>query len=752
MEDQLTQLVAKLKSSQNVLVTVSKSPSVDQLSAAIGLTLALNKLQKHATAVFSGQVPSTIEFLKPEETLEPTTDSLRDFIIALDKSKADKLRYRVEDEVVRIFITPYHSAITEQDLDYSQGDFNVDVIVALGVHEQQDLDDAIQAHGRILHDATLTTVDIEGQSDMGAINVVNTSASSLSEIITNVVGQLDTSVFDSQIATALLTGIVAMTERFSNGRTTPETMKASATLMSAGADQQLVANELEPPAPEQPEQPAEPEQSDASEPEQSEDNSEQTEPEQTVPVEPGTLEIQHDSSDLQKAYHDHKKKREASAEYELFDDEDEPSYDTSPKTESLDTPADTFMAYEDGPYEDVYDEQYETADGDQMLPPISASDADVSADDAQQDSTSQQTYDDQAQQKTGPEPYDETLETREDEPADAAPEAPNSMAETIITPSPEKPAEVEPDFEFPKIQLHPNEKPALSTQDEMLPSADTTTDFPAGKSSEETGLPETSGVRERMVMPPSRDSMLTANTETETLDKPVEALSQPSADMPLLSREAPTLAPTSAAVAEPFVGAGASMSTPFPPAPPVAPPTPAFAPPVSSPPPFTVPDFSLDAPSAPPETGGSNGPDTVIDSNETLTEIEKEVGSAHVGQAFDAETPNTTLDSARNAVDAALKATPAGPPQDPIAALNAQPFGGPLHAPDDANVAQPSGPSGFQPAPNSGQANDTGVNMAFNPAAFPTTDPSLPNPLANQQNGALPPPPPVPPPPVFPAA
>ena len=52
----------------------------------------LNKLGKHATAVFSGQVPSTIEFLQPEKTLEKNTDSLRDFIIALDKSKADKLR------------------------------------------------------------------------------------------------------------------------------------------------------------------------------------------------------------------------------------------------------------------------------------------------------------------------------------------------------------------------------------------------------------------------------------------------------------------------------------------------------------------------------------------------------------------------------------------------------------------------------------------------------------------------------------
>ena len=73
----------RLKQSQNVLVTVSKNPSVDQLSAAIGLTLALNKLGKHATAVYSGETPSTLEFLKPEETLETNTDS---FKVALSSS------------------------------------------------------------------------------------------------------------------------------------------------------------------------------------------------------------------------------------------------------------------------------------------------------------------------------------------------------------------------------------------------------------------------------------------------------------------------------------------------------------------------------------------------------------------------------------------------------------------------------------------------------------------------------------------
>lgn len=251
MDTQKTQIADKLKQATNILVTVSSNPSVDQLAAAIGLTLLLNKLGKHATAVFSGGVPSTIEFLQPEKTLEKNTDSLRDFIIALDKSKADKLRYKVEDQMVKIFITPYRTSISDKDLEFSQGDFNVEVVVALGVNEQQDLDQAITSHGRILHDATVVGVGTQEGVSLGSINWVQKDASSLCEMLLDLGLSLKADVLDGQMATAFLTGIVAETARFSNEKTSSGTMQLSAKLMAAGANQQLVASQLQPAAPEE---------------------------------------------------------------------------------------------------------------------------------------------------------------------------------------------------------------------------------------------------------------------------------------------------------------------------------------------------------------------------------------------------------------------------------------------------------------------------------------------------------------------
>lgn len=292
MDNAKSQLIEKLNAVNSVLVTVSRDPSVDQLSACIALTLLVNKLNKHGSAVFSGRVPSTIEFLKPEETLEKTADSLRDFIIALDKNKADKLRYKVEDQMVKIFITPYKTSLSEENFEFSQGDFNVELVIALGVHQQEDLDQAITAHGRILHDATVASVNTTQQGNIGSINWQEPTASSLCELVTDLATTLGDKFLDEQIATALLTGIIAETDRFSNDKTSPQTMSVAAKLMAAGANQQLVASNLNEPL--KPEVAAE----DKPEGEPKPETPEGEQSPEAKKADDGTLNIEHENSDL----------------------------------------------------------------------------------------------------------------------------------------------------------------------------------------------------------------------------------------------------------------------------------------------------------------------------------------------------------------------------------------------------------------------------------------------------------------------
>ena len=244
------QVVEKIKEASKILVTVSDNPSVDALSAALGLTLLLDKQEKYATAIFSGETPPAIAFLEPQKTFDDTTDSLRDFIIALNKEKADHLRYKVEGDSVKIFITPYKTTINQDDLEFSQGDYNVELVIAIGVDSQDNLDTALDSHGQILHDAAIITLTAgDKTSTLGGVDWHDAGASSLSEMIAGLAEALKEDkkkpLIDTPIATALLTGIVAETDRFSNEHTTSKVMTVAATLMAAGADQQLIATELQ---------------------------------------------------------------------------------------------------------------------------------------------------------------------------------------------------------------------------------------------------------------------------------------------------------------------------------------------------------------------------------------------------------------------------------------------------------------------------------------------------------------------------
>ncbi len=238
----LDQVVKKISAANNVLVALSVNPTVDEMASAIGLTLLLDLMGKHATAIYSGETPNALEFLKPKDTFEANVNSLQDFIIALDKEKADHLRYKVDGDFVKVFITPYKTALTEEDLVFSHGEFNVDLVIALNVKTTNDFDNVLREHGRIMHDAGAINITTGEPGKLGELEWSDPSASSIAEMVTNYAMQLkDISLITKPIATALLTGIVAATGRFSNEKTTPKTMALASRLMAAGADQQLIA-------------------------------------------------------------------------------------------------------------------------------------------------------------------------------------------------------------------------------------------------------------------------------------------------------------------------------------------------------------------------------------------------------------------------------------------------------------------------------------------------------------------------------
>jgi hypothetical protein len=717
--NQKQQAADRIKQANNILVTVSSNPSVDQLAACIGLTVTLNKMGKHATAVFSGAVPSTIEFLQPEKTIEKNTDSLRDFIIALDKSKADKLRYKVEDRVVKIFITPYRTSINEKDLEFSQGDFNVDVVVALGVHSQAELDQAITSHGRILHDATVITMNVKPGGELGGINWLDPSASSLSELAVQLIGLLDKKLIDNQVATALLTGIVAETERFSNAKTSPQTMSISAELMGAGANQQLVATKLEepvipPPAPAAPiahQEPTKP-----------------AEPEQPPKPDDGTLEIAHDdksASPSQAEQKEEPKEGAAPAEPKLEEKtEEKPEEQAAPTAEEKLPPvAPQIHIDEHGSLQPLAPEPAESEAT--LLPP---------------------------------KPADIPLISHHSAPPKMIIEPPTLGGQLTAASKPEDDASAStglPSLEAPSLATP---APPASPQEPAVNSLGSTDELPSG--GVQPGGSFIVGDEPKIISPtsPEPPTLPLLTPELPTNDRPVEPA------LPLPAPDNKTLSDIEQDVH--------SSHLDQPPTPPALPDLPSFAPP--------QPAAPAGIPSASSTTDNSANnllpplPTTDLASTTTPSTPAPPLDDLLSGFGGPAPTPLAapttpldqptvqpaatdtedvpTVDSARNAVEEAINSA-STPDLQPIASLNAQPIDLPLGGSPASGIGQPAVDPVVQPPLDASASTPTLPQFGMPDMALPPTQQPQPQFGANPADQMADPnaPPPVPPPMMPPA-
>ncbi|HSX34189.1 MAG TPA: hypothetical protein VLF62_00920 [Candidatus Saccharimonadales bacterium] len=737
--EQKQAIADRLKQSNNILVTVSNNPSVDQLSACIGLTLALNKLGKHATAVFSGTVPSTLEFLQPDKTIEKNTDSLRDFIIALDKAKADKLRYKVEDKVVKIFITPYKTSITDKDLDFSQGDFNVDVVVALGVHQQNELDQAITAHGRILHDAVVAAINTKPGGDLGTVNWMDTTASSLSELTVQLIDAIDKQVMDGQMATALLTGIVAETNRFSNEKTTPAVMSASAELMGFGANPMLVATKLQEPVAPPPPSPAAPVLPTAAHDEGAKLQGDQGKPESHP--DDGTLEITHpaqneepwkpeeghSNDNHEPEHHEEEKKEEYHPPEEPAKPEEiqpepmpaAPAYQPSPELPKVEEDVPQIHIDEHGSLQGM--EQINNHGGEPLLggntdpnkhmasshmilqPPMGANN--------------------QMGGQMGGASMPEDEETSTDPLSLPAPDGSGfNGGNGGFGPSPAASANIAPpDMPY----LPPSMTPGGST-----PGTLSVPQGPDPMAADSQDNSATDDDDSNMVPPPAAPPQIVHPGGTPQAPAPApDSMATPALPFAPATPGGETLSEIEADVNSPHIQPGTSFSptTPVEPtmsaqpsyAPTIQPPAPggplfAGAPAPSTPPPY-APDLMPPLPTATAASDPQAAP--------AMPQLPQAPLPDNMAQpAVPAPSPSTDLASARDAVMQAIASQPetaVGP--EPIQALNAQPLGTPLH--EDPSVVAPMGP---QPPINMDATSNPTFTLPDVDGAPATSGPSAP--------------------------
>lgn len=235
-----------IRQAQTILLVTAQRPNIDQVASMVALTHALRKIGKKVTPLITDRVPGGAQFIA-KGVVDASLAGSRDFIVQLNLAKAevDKVKYTIEDGKLNVHVTPFSGGFTPSDVSFSQGDYHFDLIIALGVPRRASLDRIFEQNAGLLANTPMLNLDYHRINEQhGAINLLETNASTISEMVLALTESVQGGLLDKDMATALLAGIMAATDRFTAPSTTAKSMTVAAQMMAAGADQQRVTKEI----------------------------------------------------------------------------------------------------------------------------------------------------------------------------------------------------------------------------------------------------------------------------------------------------------------------------------------------------------------------------------------------------------------------------------------------------------------------------------------------------------------------------
>lgn len=247
----ITQFERLVNNSSHILILLPESPQNDFFCSAVALAHFCNELNITTTIAFSDPYEQTasLNFLERPKNTEVTHSiaGSRDLVISFDTKYNKILDVRTEtlDDKVNIYITPERGMIDSRDFSFVPDKFPYDLIITVGAPDKESMGKLYDEVPDIFYEIPIVNVDNKSANEhFGQINIVNTVASSVSEVVSDTLEQIKGVKISSLCAQPLLTGIISATNSFQNHNTTPHALTLSSKLLEYGADQQIIIRNL----------------------------------------------------------------------------------------------------------------------------------------------------------------------------------------------------------------------------------------------------------------------------------------------------------------------------------------------------------------------------------------------------------------------------------------------------------------------------------------------------------------------------
>jgi len=256
------ELIAK---SQRITLLTHRDPDGDALGSLLALLLVLQGLKKEVKAVYLGTPDAGFEFLPSYQKL---TNRLQEEEVVFtlegvaDSEATLMFRKDLERGALQIKISFAEKSIEPNNVKVENKIFQPDTLIILDVSDLSQLQPELSAAKEALGKATILNIDHhKSNSGFGSVNLVDPAATATAEVLVSFLEALGSglkeeflpkdnstpktlSLFNPEVATCLLCGILTDTAMFQNTNTTPKSLTVAAQLIGLGGRREEIVSHL----------------------------------------------------------------------------------------------------------------------------------------------------------------------------------------------------------------------------------------------------------------------------------------------------------------------------------------------------------------------------------------------------------------------------------------------------------------------------------------------------------------------------
>ena len=237
-----------LKRAKSPVIVLSTNPTLDDFASAFVIVALCKSIGTPCSIVTeAGQAPDALKFLSIFQKTFGGLGNINALTIrvALNKASIDGLTYAVNGNDLVINITPKSGTWQQSDVRVESDDYRYDLIVAVGVPDWASLGTLFSTYADFFIKTPTVVIDHGPANEhFGTINIVDLTATSVSEVCFNLFTEIDQTILDSTVATALLAGMMSKTKSFRAPNVSPKTLEAAQKLMEKKADREKIVEHL----------------------------------------------------------------------------------------------------------------------------------------------------------------------------------------------------------------------------------------------------------------------------------------------------------------------------------------------------------------------------------------------------------------------------------------------------------------------------------------------------------------------------